>query len=1038
MIHSERSTHPKLQSLILLGSFRVEAPPTAASTKLHAKDKCVLGYLAVGTDRPVPRETLRRLLWPDFQEPRGRHSVAQSIYALTRAFPGLFQVKNDTISVAATSLLTDLAVAKALADGGRFDELSEIIGGHFLGDVMSGSPEFEDWKDDFNSAFYRDLEVRIAATSHAASDATIGSLHAGLIRLITANPSSLALRETEAAVSQRLGSIPRDFTTPSTQQEPTSVPFIGRKLELALLTRMLDKAGQGEGGVVLVEGNPGLGKTRLVAEFAERTKATLLHARCYEPEKHIPLNATVDLLQPLAASASVTALPAVYRAAIADVLPIGISKEPGATLPKLSPAGAQRRLFEAMLSLLTMESVSHTLLIIVDDVQWADESTLAFLHFVGRRLDDKRILLVLCSRPTRRTASLKMVAGKNSCLNLSELCASDLESHNNSWFAKDIDAQRAMLATGGNPFLLAEYIKTHAESGSAGEKSRLLMSRQVGEFVHNIVSDLPINSRRVAATMSAIGRPIRRDTLRAIIGTTNAALDSAIKHLLRARIAVVGRRGISFRHDIIRERVYTLLPKGYRRRLHCRIARVLKQENASADAVALQAFKAGLRRTAFKFALEAARAAEHKSSTDELRYYAQLAIRTAVSKRIRTRLRYQLATKLYRAGRFAEALQVGRAAGRDPKSLSSEEQAELFLREVEILSLLGRIHITDVEQQLAKFRSECATSLNNELKYEELRILTRAHTLEGHSAETIACTNEIAALARTLPVARRSIALSFTGRAEAIAGSYKRGLIFTAEAEQYLKWANAEDAAATIGHMAAVSYVAGDYTRPLQLYDEALSLIKSSGAMHLWARTATDKIAVLVDTGNFYEARIIASEFLEKWGDDYTDHYRATTHANCAIMHYHLGELAEAEARAQLAVHFAQKCGPALYTATLPLLGLIQLDQGNISEAKRHYLELRERSQNRFGDRSQADIFAARWLIRINPDQAIDQLRQAVYRCEEQSFGGWLQLRLELARHLRRRQPAEARAIAEATKATAREVGYVLAYENAAALLAKM
>jgi hypothetical protein len=154
-------------------------------------------------------------------------------------------------------------------------------------------------------------------------------------------------------------------------------------------------------------------------------------------------------------------------------------------------------------------------------------------------------------------------------------------------------------------------------------------------------------------------------------------------------------------------------------------------------------------------------------------------------------------------------------------------------------------------------------------------------------------------------------------------------------------------------------------------------------------------------------------------------------------MHYHLSELIAAENEAQLAVQFARKCGPALVSATLPLLALIQLDQGNITEARHHYVELTD-AHSAFGDQSMAAIFATRWLMRFDPDKALDQLKKAIVRCEEQSVGGWLQLRLELARHLRRREPAEARAIAEATKATAREVGHVLVYENAVTLLAKM
>jgi hypothetical protein len=224
-------------TIALLGPFTIWSPPTAGASRLNAKEKSLLAYLALHKGRLVARETLRRLLWSDSSDTKGRHSLSQALYVMSRALPNWLHCNNAHITVALNSLVTDIDVAKTYAAEGKLTELSSLLRGEFLSDVTSGAPEFEDWKDTVQRDLFREIEVRVAEAAQRCPDEHARRVHESILNLTGKMPDCILLREVEQALYARISRLPKDLRDQEVQkfEEITSIPFLGRKKELDAL-----------------------------------------------------------------------------------------------------------------------------------------------------------------------------------------------------------------------------------------------------------------------------------------------------------------------------------------------------------------------------------------------------------------------------------------------------------------------------------------------------------------------------------------------------------------------------------------------------------------------------------------------------------------------------------------------------------------------------------------------------------------------------------------------------------------------------------
>src|SRR5229473_1483019 len=193
--------------------------------------------------------------------------------------------------------------------------------------------------------------------------------------------------------------------------------LIGRSAEMIALQESIEATVSGQGGIVLLSGEAGIGKSRLVAELqrpAEALTFQLLGGQCFPADRSCPYAPLLDLLRaflaPLSATQMATALGPSARV-LFPLLPEQVQHLPKlASLPPLSsldPEQEQRRLFAQLSEFFTRATNSRPVLLVVEDLHWSDESTLEFLLFLARKTVASRLLLLLTYRVEEVGQSLR-------------------------------------------------------------------------------------------------------------------------------------------------------------------------------------------------------------------------------------------------------------------------------------------------------------------------------------------------------------------------------------------------------------------------------------------------------------------------------------------------------------------------------------------------------------------------------------------------------------------------------------------------------
>src|SRR5690606_661300 len=318
------------------------------------------------------------------------------------------------------------------------------------------------------------MAAHAAAGNRAEALAVYQQLRRRLVDHFGVDPSA----ETEAAYLALLGAVPsgppeRPAVVDGDEPVASSLagatfPFVGRTQELGVLADAWKDACAGDAPVVLVTGEPGIGKSRLAVEAARRITddGRVLFGRCDE-QGLVPYQPFVEALDAHVAATPSDEMPALDERALAELASV---------LPSLSRSRRPRTrrsrgaLFEAIVALIGSVAAERPLLLVLDDLHWADPDTLLLLRHLVRRSDDMQLLLLLASRdPSPVLGGLGEVvgnldrAGLLHRLPLPGLDEAEVRALVRSLFgraAADPGTLRSLLAeTGGNPFLLGELLR---------------------------------------------------------------------------------------------------------------------------------------------------------------------------------------------------------------------------------------------------------------------------------------------------------------------------------------------------------------------------------------------------------------------------------------------------------------------------------------------------------------------------------------------------------------------------------------------------
>jgi DNA-binding SARP family transcriptional activator/tetratricopeptide (TPR) repeat protein len=585
----------------LLGDLEVEAGGKRIDPPASRRAWSLLAWLALHPGEH-PRSAVAAAFWPDVLDSSARASLRSAAWALRRALgpaaDGALTGGRDRIGLTCE---TDLATFEAALAAGELEVAAQCCRGPLLADLD------EDWVfeardehahrvsavlarladqaatpeqaveyarrrlalDPLDEAAARDLMQRLAAAGDRA-----GALAAGeRLRERLRTQLGIAISPQTRALEAQLREEEPAPLTPAAPAETSGL--VGRDTELATLRAAWKRAAGGESAVVALEGEGGIGKTRLAAELlAHASAGGARTAVCASMELGgaAPLGLWAELLRNLAPTMAPVPADAQWPedlAALVPSLPARLGRAASAPPAPADPELQRARLSEAAVDALEHAASDRPLALLFDDVHLADRHSLELLTYVARRLAAAPVLVVVTRRhaPAQPALDAFLVAqrARDALVELeleplSRMAICDLVRQ---VATLDADAHDQVVAAADGNALLAVESARAAARGLQGPPPSL---RAV---VRAASGALPVEARHVAELTAVAGRELTRRELAAVAPaeTVVRAMDSGLF------LSADGRFG--FRHALLREAVVAELPDARARELHEELAGVV-------------------------------------------------------------------------------------------------------------------------------------------------------------------------------------------------------------------------------------------------------------------------------------------------------------------------------------------------------------------------------------------------------------------------------------------------------------------------------
>lgn len=376
--------------------------------------------------------------------------------------------------------------------------------------------------------------------------------------------------------------------------------LVEREAELAAMADLVGRAKRGAGGVTLVEGPAGVGKTRLLqaaAELAEAEPVCVLRARGGVLEQSFSFGVAVQLfgvaVAALAGEERASVLSGAAELAVDLIDPQVPARASGVGSPEASFAR-----FHGLYWLCAGLAARQPLLLVVDDAHWADEPSLQWLLFMARRLADVPVTLLLSARLAGAGGWPEPLVLLRGEANVSVMRPRPLGEHGSRILIGrllDGDVEETFCAachraTGGNPFFLSELIASVRADGIAPTAAAAGQIRALAPegVTRSIVVRLGRMSREAAAVARCVSVLGGEGELRHVAGLADleaAAAAVAADALVAAGLLDAGPP-LRLVHPVVRTALYSELPAGERGQLHARAARLMADEDADVDAIA--------------------------------------------------------------------------------------------------------------------------------------------------------------------------------------------------------------------------------------------------------------------------------------------------------------------------------------------------------------------------------------------------------------------------------------------------------------------
>lgn len=370
-------------------------------------------------------------------------------------------------------------------------------------------------------------------------------------------------------------------------------PLIGRAAEVDLLTALLDEVARGRGRVAVIEGEAGIGKTRLLGEalrVAEVRDFHVLRGTAQELERDRPFGVLASALAITGRS------PDSERSGIANLL---AHENVGAGLPVAQGPSERYRILESMLALVERLAAAKPLVLALEDLQWADPSTLLVVQHLSQRGAYLPLALLLTARPTPRDRELEalfqrlasegatyLALGPLDAPGVGELLRDLLGAEPGPWLLQQVSG------ASGNPFFVIELVSALVEQQAvevAGGRAESTARHVPASLRAAILRRLRLIDRdtvNVLRSATVLGSSFSLEDLSLVLGRPAPDLVPALEDARAAKLLEEADRQLVFRHDLVREAIYGELPIAVRAGLHAAAGRALAAAGRPAVQVA--------------------------------------------------------------------------------------------------------------------------------------------------------------------------------------------------------------------------------------------------------------------------------------------------------------------------------------------------------------------------------------------------------------------------------------------------------------------
>lgn len=684
-------------ALRLLGDFALRQDGQLINGLDSPRLQTLLAYLALRRDAPQPRQHLAFTLWPDSDERQARTNLRNLLHRLRQVWPDADQFLSiESKSVGwrpGTSFSLDTAVFEQTIEQAQTAVSPATALAHwqqaialYRHDLLPGC--YDDWiipeRARLRPLFLQALESGLAL-AEAEND---GQTAVQLARqLISAEPlreatyrqlMALHIRQGDRAAALRVyyqcaETVRRELainpapatqevyrrllaldanTTPPAPTPPLETDLIGRQLEWAQLTAIWQQTAAGQRPpFVLISGDAGVGKTRLAEEFitwARRQGSATAVAACYAAETQLAFGPVAGWLRAL----PLDHLDPVWRGELARLLP-ELATTAAINPAPINEAWQKRRFYEAVAQAIELQKPPICLLL--EDIQWGDAETLAWLHYLLRRETQTGLLLLATWRPEEAedeplAALLRQwrEQGRLLEIDLAPLDAAATAGLAATLLGCPLPAELAALLyqqTEGNPLFVVETLRRTLADNPQDRLNHLKqqLEQESGQTAVSLppkmlaairarLGQLSPTTYSVVEAASVIGRSFTIPILQQASGLTEDGLITAVDEMWRRRI-VRDQTGdvYDFTHGKLRQVAYQSISPARRRWLHGRLAQTLAAQEADHEAalagrIAFHYEAAGQAEQAFAYHRQAATAARQVYAVQEEAYHVQQAI----------------------------------------------------------------------------------------------------------------------------------------------------------------------------------------------------------------------------------------------------------------------------------------------------------------------------------------------------------------------------------------------------------------------------